>query len=132
MKIAAIIVAVAVGAISIGLLEPMPWTNPTYLYRYVVWGARHLGPHVTDYERFPFRVIENAAPAWNFDREPADAIPATVEYNEAGAAKRVTLDELLRSTETHAFIVISHGQLVYEEYFQGYHRDSLNFSASMA
>src|SRR5215470_1072743 len=132
MKIAAIILAVAVTGISIGLLEPMPWTNPSYIYRYVVWGARHLGPHVTDYERFPYRAVENAPSAWNFGRGPADAIPAAVEYNDAGAAKRITLDELLRSTETHAFIVISHGRVLYENYFQGYQRDSLNFSASMA
>jgi hypothetical protein len=112
--------------------EAAPWTNPEYLYRYVVWGARHLGPHVTDYERFPYHSIENAPPAYHFAKGTAESVPAIVEFNDGGSMKKVALDELLRSTGSHAFIIVSHDHLLYENYLNGYQRDSINFSASMA
>ena len=46
--------------------------------------------------------------------------------------KRVELEELLRSTGTHAFIVARDNQVLYEEYFNGFERDSLCTSWSLA
>jgi CubicO group peptidase (beta-lactamase class C family) len=130
------VVAFAVAFAALVILAPraeaVSWTNPEYLYRYFVWGARHLGPHVTDYERFPYRSIETGSPAYHFARGSADSVPVTVELNDGGSVKQVALDELLRSTGSHAFIIVSHDQLLYEHYFNGYQRDSINFSASMA
>jgi hypothetical protein len=108
--VASIAVTVAALVIPAAQAETAPWTNPEYLYRYFVWGARHLGPHATDYERFPYRSIENAPPAYHFARGPANSLPMPVELTEGGSKKQVALRELLRSTGSHAFIVVSHDQ----------------------
>ena len=46
--------------------------------------------------------------------------------------KRVALSELLRSTGTHAFIVVRDNQVLYEDYFNGFARDSLNTTWSLS
>jgi CubicO group peptidase (beta-lactamase class C family) len=55
-----------------------------------------------------------------------------VEYHEDDTLKHVALDELLRSTGTHAFIVLRDDKLLYEDYFNGYQRDSVCVSRSVA
>jgi CubicO group peptidase (beta-lactamase class C family) len=42
------------------------------------------------------------------------------------------LDDFLKSTQTTAFIVIKDDEILYEKYFNGYARDSINTSFSMA
>jgi CubicO group peptidase (beta-lactamase class C family) len=56
----------------------------------------------------------------------------TVEFNDRGTVRQVALADLLRSTDTHAFIVVANDQLLLERYFNGYRRDSLCVSMSMA
>jgi CubicO group peptidase (beta-lactamase class C family) len=46
--------------------------------------------------------------------------------------KRVVLSELLRASDTHAFIVIRDNQVLYEDYFNGFARDSLCTSWSLS
>jgi len=55
-----------------------------------------------------------------------------VKYYEGDALKSAALEELLPSTGTHAFIVIRDDELLYEDYFNGYQRDSICVSRSMA
>lgn len=59
-------------------------------------------------------------------------MPTTVEYHDGDELKGVALDELLQSTGTHAFIVIQDDKLLYENYFNGYQRDSICVSRSIA
>ncbi len=55
-----------------------------------------------------------------------------MKYYENDALKSAALEELLPSTGTHAFIVIRDDQLLYEDYFNGYQRDSVCVSRSLA
>ena len=71
-------------------------------------------------------------PRINFLARPPRAIPVEVEYKDGDAIKRVALDELLESTGTHAFIVIKDGKLLDERYLNGYQRDSICISRSVA
>jgi CubicO group peptidase (beta-lactamase class C family) len=58
---------------------------------------------------------------------------ADVEYISGGETRKVgDLDKLLESTNTTAFIVIKDDAILYERYFNGYVRDSINTSFSMA
>jgi CubicO group peptidase (beta-lactamase class C family) len=45
---------------------------------------------------------------------------------------RINFDNFLASTGTTAFIVIKNDKILYEKYFNGYQRDSINTSFSMA
>ena len=109
-----------------------PWLDPRYLYRYVFWGIPSTFSKSDDWKLFPYHTIENAPPAFHFPAGRADSMPTTVEYHDGDKLEHVELDELLRSTGTHAFIVIRDGELVYENYFNGYQRDSICVSRSLA
>jgi CubicO group peptidase (beta-lactamase class C family) len=103
-----------------------PWMQPGYLYRYFVWGAQFpFTSRSDDYRGYGYHTVDNAPDAFHFVPGSRDAVPDTVEYKEGDAVKRVALSELLRSTGTHAFIVIRDKQVLYEDYFNGYARDSL-------
>jgi CubicO group peptidase (beta-lactamase class C family) len=59
-------------------------------------------------------------------------VPDTVEYEDGEGVKSVALSELLRPTGTHAFIVVRDNQVLYENYFNGFARDSLSTSWSLS
>jgi CubicO group peptidase (beta-lactamase class C family) len=102
------------------------WTRPTYLYRYFVWGAqRVVSPRSRDYLNYGFHAIDKSPAAFHFVPGNRDRIPTTVEYADGDVVKRIALDELLRTTGTHAFIVIRDNQVLSEDYFNGFARDSL-------
>ncbi len=109
-----------------------PWINGDYLARWAFWGLRHQFSPSDDYKMFPYRTIDNALPAYQFPRAPAGILPVEVEYKDGDAIKRVALNELLESTGTHAFIVIKDGKLLDERYLNGYQRDSICISRSVA
>lgn len=103
-----------------------PWMQPAYLYRYFVWGAQFpFTSRSDDYQRYGYHTIDKAPVAYNFAPGNRDLVPQTVEYKDGDTVKRAALSGLLRSTGTHAFIVIRDNQLLYENYFNGYQRDSL-------
>ncbi len=102
------------------------WTDPGYLYRYFVWGARFpFSSRSDDYGNYGSHTIEKAGTAFQFAPGKPDSVPETVQYADGGGVKQVALPELLGSTGTHAFIVIRDNQLLYENYFNGFARDSL-------
>jgi CubicO group peptidase (beta-lactamase class C family) len=108
------------------------WLDPQYLYRYFVWGIPTELDKSNQFKWFPSRPIQNGSYKFQFAPGHAEAVPAVVEYQEGDSVKRAALGDLLRSTDTHAFIVVRDDQVLYENYFNGYRRDSLNESWSMA
>ena len=128
----AVCVAVASLAPASKALAAPPWTDPRYLYRYIFWGIPSSLSKSDDWKIFPYHRIETAPSAFHFPPGPANLIPTTVEYYDGDSPVSANLDELLRSNKTHAFIVIRDGQLLYENYFNGYQRDSICVSRSLA
>lgn len=129
---------VAVAGFAAGLLSASPasaaaWTQGSYLYRYFVWGAQRLiSSRSDDYRRYEYHTIGNGPTAFHFRPGGGDRVPETVEYRNGDVMKRVALSELLRSTGTHAFIVVRDNQVLYEDYFNGFARDSLCTSWSLS
>jgi CubicO group peptidase (beta-lactamase class C family) len=129
---------VAVAGFAAGLLSASPasaaaWTQGSYLYRYFVWGAQRLiSSRSDDYRRYEYHTIGNGPTAFHFRPGGSDRVPETVEYRNGDVMKRVALSELLRSTGTHAFIVVRDNQVLYEDYFNGFARDSLCTSWSLS
>ena len=122
----ALMVLVASGLLFAATARAAAWTQPGYLYRYLVWGAEFLvTSRSDDYRHYSYHTIDNAPDPFRFAPGNRDAVPDTVEYSEGDSVKRVALSELLRSTGTHAFIVARDNEVLYENYFNGFQRDSL-------
>jgi CubicO group peptidase (beta-lactamase class C family) len=108
------------------LASAAAWTDPGYLYRYFVWGARFpFSSRSDDYKNYDYHTIDKAPNAYQFASGKPDSVPETVQYDDGATVKQVALAELLGSTDTHAFIVIRDNQVLYENYFNGFARDSL-------
>jgi CubicO group peptidase (beta-lactamase class C family) len=106
---------------------------------------------IKDYEKFPARTINNAPPVFNFekvdsatqgqylkmlDRVASTPQPLSTSNGMAATAAtdttQASFNQLLSSTQTTAFLVIKDDRLIYENYFNGYGRDSINTSFSVA
>lgn len=123
------IVFVVALALLIGVTLVLAAPNwATYTGRVLAWRASD----IQDYEKFPSRIVNNAAPTFFFKQGPTPANLATIEYRYKGKILRDGFDQFLESTGTTAFIVISDDTIVYEKYFNGYQRDSINTSFSTA
>jgi CubicO group peptidase (beta-lactamase class C family) len=122
----AVMVSIAGALMFASPASAAPWTRPTYLYRYFVWGAqRVVSPRSRDYLNYGSHTIDKSPAPFHFAPGKRDGIPTTVEYADGDVVKRIALDELLRTTGTHAFIVIRDNQVLAEDYFNGFARDSL-------
>jgi CubicO group peptidase (beta-lactamase class C family) len=109
--------------------------------RSIIWGDSD----IKDHERFPFRTIENAPPIFQFSTpqfsDTSNANPFSslilsdnLISNIEGDFKdgKINFDKFLVSTGTTAFIIIKDDTVLYEKYFNGYQRDSIGTSFSMA
>jgi CubicO group peptidase (beta-lactamase class C family) len=107
--------------------------------RALIW----LDADITDYERFPARAINNAPPIFNFEKVDATTqseylrmldriVSPQPSSNSTATQTSSSFNELLASTQTTAFLIIKDDQLIYENYFNGYERDSINTSFSVA
>ena len=125
-RLALLPLALAVGISFSSPASAAAWTQPEYLYRYFVWGAQFaFSSRSDDYRRYGYHTIDKAPTAFQFTPGKRDLVPETVEYDDGEGVKRVALSELLQSTGTHAFIVLRDNQVLYENYFNGFARDSL-------
>ena len=96
---------------------------------------------IKDYERFPARTVNNAPPVFNFQTVDTptqneylrllDRVASSQTPSQSTISAK-SFNELLTSTQTTAFLIIKDNQLIYENYFNGYGRDSINTSFSVA
>jgi CubicO group peptidase (beta-lactamase class C family) len=105
----------------------------TYFGRWVFWGPAS----IKDYEEFPARIIDNAPPSFHF---VSDSL-AERKFSQFFTKFQDTLiskngansfEDLLVSTGSTAFLVARGDTLLYEKYFNGYERNSINASFSIA
>jgi CubicO group peptidase (beta-lactamase class C family) len=99
-----------------------------FLARDMAWGESD----VFDYQKFPARPVDNAAPTFRFKTRPSPQLFQTIEHTVDGKTKKAPFDDFLRSTSTTSFIVIRNDEILYERYFNGYQRDSIVTSFSIA
>jgi CubicO group peptidase (beta-lactamase class C family) len=95
-------------------------TDDSTFARAMMWRESDVG----DQHRFPARRIA-AGPR-------ASPLPRGTEVNLVVGGKRKRLDEFLRGTDTRAFLVVHKDRLVWERYFDGSSRESLQTSFSAA
>lgn len=98
----------------------------TYIGRWMTWRASD----IRDFEKFPSIPFEPSTSPFRFIEAPHNSLRSlsvTIKANE----KEILYDLLSRS-ETTAFIVIRNDSIIFEEYFNGYNRESINTSFSVA
>ena len=132
LKILAGVLAVILFAITAFMIALCLILSPTHVARCLFW----MDADIKDYEKFAYREIENAPPVFQFGKNLSDSLSATfsdIPYTSEGKEQRIgSLDEFLESTDSTAFIVIQDDEILYEKYFNGYERDSINTSFSVA
>jgi CubicO group peptidase (beta-lactamase class C family) len=127
-------VALAVcGTLALATVVGVTWArsnsdNALFMARAFAWSESD----VKDYEKFPERAVANAGPVFNFTSDPSPELFQTITYTSGGEENQAGLEEFLESTNTTSFIVIKDDSILYEGYFNGYDRDSIVTSFSMA
>jgi CubicO group peptidase (beta-lactamase class C family) len=99
----------------------------TYSGRWVAWNWSG----IDDHRRFPARAVA-AAPEPFHLAVAADPPAIRLEVTYRGRTRSMDLDELGRATSTTALIVIRRDTILFEGYFNGYDRTSINTSFSVA
>ena len=85
--------------------------SPTYAWRLVRYGQSD----TQDYKIFPERPIENGSVPSIIPRGH-QGTPYEVEYLYKGTTRKETLEDLLKRTDTKAFLILKDDQLIYETY----------------
>lgn len=117
------------GLVAVGLLVggvylwALTATDDSQLARAIVWGDSTFG----DQERFPSRTMTAAVEPVMF--LPATGSPVTGYIDQPDDAG---LEQILDSSDTTAFIVLHGDELLYEGYFNGSSRESVQTSFSVA
>jgi CubicO group peptidase (beta-lactamase class C family) len=132
--IGVIIVFVALASFYAAMYLLTPYSG---FARALIW----MDADIKDYERFPARTVNNAPPVFNFQTVDTptqneylrllDRVASSQTPSQSTISAK-SFNELLTSTQTTAFLIIKDNQLIYENYFNGYGRDSINTSFSVA
>ncbi len=123
-----LLIIIIIGLLSVAYLMISARTD-TYIGRWFAWKASD----IDDYQRFPFHAISNAPPVYHFNTAlSSELLNNKISYLFKGKPRSSDLDTLLEDTGTTAFIVIKDDAILYENYFNGYDRDSINTSFSIA
>jgi len=113
------IVLALFAAVVVGYLAAMSITNsPTYTWRVVRYGQSD----TQDYKIFPSRPIEKGSVTSLIPRGH-QGTPNEVEYTYQGITHKQTLEELLKSTNTKAFLILKDDKLIYETYLNSSEND---------
>jgi len=103
----------------------LSFSTQTYLGRWLKWRASD----ILDYEKFPAHPF--AASTHPFHFTPAHSMIFDTMTFASGKEIKL-LQEVLGSSETTAFLIIKNDSLCFEGYFNGYKRESVNTSFSIA
>lgn len=101
--------------------------SPTYMARIL----RNGESKITDYRLFPERIIAKGEHVYTYESQPDEVLPqAEIRYLSGGEQRTRPLEQLLEENGTTSCLVIKDDVLVYEAYFNGYARDSIETSFS--
>jgi hypothetical protein len=82
----ALLVGLAAGLLFASPASVAAWTQPGYLYRYIVWGAQFpFASRADDYRHYGYHTIDKAPVAFQFAPGRRDAVPEKVNIPTATA-----------------------------------------------
>ena len=103
------------------------YLDPVTAYRIETSG----GSNIYTFKIFPQRAIATDGSVSTLQHASLANFPTTITYSYYGS-HTARLSDLLAQTDTQAFIVIRKNTVIYEQYLNGAHRDTLFTSFSMA
>ncbi len=110
-------------------LALLSWLHAVYPLNYVYRVLAWQDASYDDYKKFPARLIGKSDRPYRFGRlEQEQAIAAAFERHP----KIDQFDQFLEATGTTAFMVVKDADILYERYFHGHARDSVQSSFSVA
>ena len=83
---------------------------------------------IKDYKKFPYRTIENDSAKFYFSTTERGKFPKKIAFND----KEYEFEDFLKKNKTVAFLIIRNDTIQYENYFDGYTKESIVPSFSMA
>ncbi|MBU8878803.1 beta-lactamase family protein [Bacillus sp. FJAT-29790] len=103
--------------------------SPQYVVRTIVNGDSD----VTDYKVFPERIIQKSSQPYYYKYGLDESLKTMpIDYMFSGKSRNKPLDTFLKETNTTSFIIVHDDKVVLEEYYNGYDKDTVNTSFSMA
>lgn len=103
--------------------------SPVYLGRLLT----HWDASVNDHSFFPYRTVEAGDQPYSYkDATDPSLGDLRVEYTGGGKTRTADLRSFLENTDTASLIIVQNDRVVYEQYANGYDRNSVNTSFSMA
>ena len=103
--------------------------TPKYVKRILIWGLGGGGAQISDYKKFLYHKMEKPLQTFYFKKELNEELISAIFCKQSEIEN---LDDFLRTTGTSAFIVIQDDAILYEKYFNGHNRDSIETSFSCA
>lgn len=100
----------------------------SYMGRYVIL----LEPNINEGKRLPFNTIKKPDEVSHFIDATNENKLNNLEIIFCGKKYDGTLENFLKETKTNSFIVIRNDSILYENYLNGYSRESLNYSFSVS
>lgn len=85
---------------------------------------------INDHKKFPSRTLESSEFKFKFDSTDKGTYPKAIKVSNI--ADSVSMDWLLETNKTVAFLMIKNDTIQYERYFKGYDEESIIPSFSMA
>ncbi|MEO0572616.1 MAG: serine hydrolase [Bacteroidota bacterium] len=101
--------------------------SPRYIFRVLTWQDADYD----DFRKFDFKEIKKGAVAFNFYRGTPDQEEKTIKKFEEDSVVS-NLGHFLKEKRTRAFIVIRNDTILYESYFFGNNRASMQTSFSVS
>ncbi len=124
-----IILLAIVAFFLITIVIPLLYYPKEYVRRILKLGLLKGGASIKDYEIFPYNEFMKSPPTFYFKKEQKEELVRSLFCKQP---RIQNLEEFLIVNETTAFIVIQNDTILYESYFNGYSRDSLETSFSCA
>lgn len=108
-------------------------SNSIYLHRVIFWNFSG----IDDYAKFPYLSIPESDNSFYFKEDSLYTLKykqqlSKITYKYKGIPYTQELDSLLKESQTTAFIVIKDDFIIVEKYLNGYTRNSINRSFSVA
>jgi CubicO group peptidase (beta-lactamase class C family) len=98
-----------------------------YLNRYIQYGCKNrFRQTIDDFKFFPHSVLSSSENIFRFKEDDTFKKPDLINMNVRGINKTFSLNELMISSKTTAFLVIRDDTILYENYFNGYQRDTIS------
>jgi CubicO group peptidase (beta-lactamase class C family) len=127
IRIAAIVSGSIIAALILFIIVSCILFPPEYIYRSII----NQEGKTTDYLFFPERIIAKSAKPYHYQYNIDSSFnDLDVQYTVKGKLQNKPLDSLAESNDTTSLIVVHDDAVVYEEYFNGYNKDSINTSFS--